>query len=289
MSLWNRFTLSNSKVLRVFLIVSDFCIPFPNLVDHRSAYLWPTSFERQGDVVWKSWLFPHTRSSFRARCWVPMKRLQRSCAKLKLCTGLATRAAYLKPRPRHPASVESNSLRQEWAINVWSVRLSLTPLRQSGRAEAASYRGAAHGGGCVDGNHRDPTRTQQLVLRTNFVIPVDNSIRFLPLFCIIPGWQLSCEWSVFRSSWGESWRQLPAVSTWVGPKCFVHFFGYACLFADWNSTNTRSFKRCLRNTVPLQVSQCSQACCLFLQTTQLLCTAETTRSRRWTAQASRCN
>ncbi len=27
-------------------------------------------------------------------------------------------------------------------------------------SEAAPYRGAAHGGGCVDGNHRDPTRTQ---------------------------------------------------------------------------------------------------------------------------------
>ncbi len=42
-----------------------------------------------------------------------MKRLQRSCAKLKLCTGLATGATYLKPRPQHPASVKSNSLRQE--------------------------------------------------------------------------------------------------------------------------------------------------------------------------------
>ncbi len=115
MSLRNWFTLSNSKVLRVFLIVSDFCTSFPNLVNHRSAYLWPTSFERQGDVVWKSCLFPRTQSSFRARCWVPMKQLQRSCAKLKLCTGLTTHAAYLKLRPWHPASVESNSSRQEWA------------------------------------------------------------------------------------------------------------------------------------------------------------------------------
>ncbi len=114
MSLRNWFTLSNSQVLRVFLIVSDFCTSFLNLVDHRSAYLWPTSFERQGDVVWKSCLFPRAQSSFRVRSWVPMKRLQQSCAKLKLCTGLATRAAYLKPCPRHPASVESNSLRQEW-------------------------------------------------------------------------------------------------------------------------------------------------------------------------------
>ena len=37
----------------------------------------------------------------------------------------------------------------------------MTPLQQSGRAEAASYHGTTHGGGCVDGNHRDPTRTQQ--------------------------------------------------------------------------------------------------------------------------------
>ncbi len=58
MSLQNRFTLSNSQVLQVFLIVSDFCTSFPNLVDHRSAYLWPTSFERRGDVMWKSCLFP---------------------------------------------------------------------------------------------------------------------------------------------------------------------------------------------------------------------------------------
>ncbi len=75
-------------------------------------------------VVWKSWLFPRAQSSFRARCWVPMKRLQRSCAKLELCTGLTARAAYLKLRPRHPASVESNRLRQDWVINVWSIRLS---------------------------------------------------------------------------------------------------------------------------------------------------------------------
>ncbi len=65
-------------------------------------------------VVWKSCLFPRAQSSFRVRSWVPMKRLQQSCAKLKLCTGLMTRAAYLKPCPWHPASVESNSLRQEW-------------------------------------------------------------------------------------------------------------------------------------------------------------------------------
>ncbi len=65
--------------------------------------------------MWKSCLFPRVQSSFRARCWVLMKQLQWSCAKLKLCTGLTTHAAYLKPRPRHPASVESNSLRQEWA------------------------------------------------------------------------------------------------------------------------------------------------------------------------------
>ncbi len=64
--------------------------------------------------MWKSCLFPRMQSSFRVRCWVPMKRLQQSCMKLKLCTGLATRAAYLKPRPQHPVSVESNSLRQEW-------------------------------------------------------------------------------------------------------------------------------------------------------------------------------
>ncbi len=107
-----------------FLIVSDVCISFPNLVDHRSAYLWPTSFERRGDVVWKSWLFPCAQSSFRARCWVPMKPLQQSCVKLKLHTGLAARTAYLKPRPWHPASVESNSLRQDWVINIWSICLS---------------------------------------------------------------------------------------------------------------------------------------------------------------------
>ncbi len=52
MSLRNQFTLSNLQVLCVFLIVSDFCTPFPNLVNHRSAYLWPTSFERRGDVLW---------------------------------------------------------------------------------------------------------------------------------------------------------------------------------------------------------------------------------------------
>ena len=42
-----------------------------------------------------------------------MKPLQQSCAKLKLRTGLATRAAYLKLRPQHPASVKSYCLRQE--------------------------------------------------------------------------------------------------------------------------------------------------------------------------------
>ncbi len=41
-----------------------------------------------------------------------------------------------------------------------TVRLSLTPLRQSGRAEAALYHGAASSGSCEDGLHRDPTRTQ---------------------------------------------------------------------------------------------------------------------------------
>ncbi len=108
MSLRNRFTLSISQVLRVFLIVSDFCTPFPNLVNHRSAYLWPTSFERWGDVVWKSWLFPRAcNPAFEARCWVLMKQFQRSCVKLKLCTELTARAAYKKQRPRHPASVES--------------------------------------------------------------------------------------------------------------------------------------------------------------------------------------
>ncbi len=44
-------------------------------------------------------------------------------------------------------------------INVWSVRLSLTPLWQSGQAEAALYRGAASSGSCEDGLHQDPTHT----------------------------------------------------------------------------------------------------------------------------------
>ncbi len=96
----------NSQVLLVFLNVSDFCTSFPNIVDHSSAYLWPTSFERSGHVVWKSWLFPCVQSSFRARCWVLMKPLQWSCVKLKLRTWLAARTAYLKLRPWHPASVE---------------------------------------------------------------------------------------------------------------------------------------------------------------------------------------
>ncbi len=66
------------------------------------------------NVMWKSWLFPCTQSSFQARCWVPMKPLQQSCVKLKLRTRLAARAAYLKLCPRHPASVKSYCLRQEW-------------------------------------------------------------------------------------------------------------------------------------------------------------------------------
>ena len=36
------------------------------------------------NVIWKSWLFPCAQSSFWARCWVLMKPLQRSYAKLKL-------------------------------------------------------------------------------------------------------------------------------------------------------------------------------------------------------------
>ncbi len=111
--------------------------------------------------MWKSWLFPCAcNPAFEARCWVPMRPLQRSCAKLKLHTGLAARAAYKKAAPTTPCICrELLSFRQVW-INVWSVRLSLTPLQQPGRAEAAWYRGAAKSGGCVEGNHRDPTRTQ---------------------------------------------------------------------------------------------------------------------------------
>ncbi len=42
---------------------------------------------------------------------------------------------------------ELHSLRQDCAINIWSVRLSVTPLRQSGQAKAALYCGATHSGG----------------------------------------------------------------------------------------------------------------------------------------------
>ena len=48
MSLQNQFMLQIHRSFHVFLIVSDFCTLYPNLVDDRSAYLWPTSFERQG-------------------------------------------------------------------------------------------------------------------------------------------------------------------------------------------------------------------------------------------------
>ncbi len=89
-----------------------------------------------------------------------MKLLQWSCTKLKLHTGLAAQAAYLKPRPWHPASVKSYLAWDRSVINVWSIRLSLTPLWQSGRAEAAPYCGATRSGSCEDGFSQDPNRTQ---------------------------------------------------------------------------------------------------------------------------------
>ena len=118
MLLWDQFTLQIHRSFRVFLIVSDFCRSFPNLVNHRSAYLWPTSFERWGDVVWKSWLFPCVQCSFQMRRWVPMKLLQWSCVKLKLHTRLTPCVTYKKPWPWQPCvCLELLSLRQVW-INI---------------------------------------------------------------------------------------------------------------------------------------------------------------------------
>ncbi len=131
------------------------------IIQTRGALLKATAVPRVvWSVMWKSWLFPRERSSFRMRCWVPMKPLQQSCAKLKLRTGLAAHAAYLKPWPRHPASVESYLAWDRFEINIWSICLSLTPLQQSGRAETPSDCGAAGSGSCEDGFSQDPNCTQ---------------------------------------------------------------------------------------------------------------------------------
>ncbi len=77
-----------------------------------------------------------------------MKPLQRSCAKLKLRTGLATRTAYLKLRQQHPASVESYCLRQERVNKRLKHTLEFDSTAAVRPSRGCSHRGAASSGGC---------------------------------------------------------------------------------------------------------------------------------------------
>ncbi len=77
-----------------------------------------------------------------------MKPLQQSCAKLKLRTGLATRATYLKLRPQHPVSVESYCLRQERVNKHLKRTLEFDSTAAVRPSQGCSHHSAASSGGC---------------------------------------------------------------------------------------------------------------------------------------------
>ncbi len=104
LSLFLSLSLSSLSLLSLFLFLSLSLRGFQVCVTRGVSCTASLLMSKNTDptlatVMWKSWLFPCMRSSFWMRCWVPMKPLQRSCAKLKLHTRLTTHAAYLKLRP----------------------------------------------------------------------------------------------------------------------------------------------------------------------------------------------